>query len=161
FVWVLKGIGGGQFSTPLRFNAGIQPYGVVAGDFNADGVIDLAVADNGESHMLVLIGVNDGSGHWNGQFAPLAYALPNPAVTIPAGDRAPAGITDLIATEGNVHTVAIFLGIGNGGQPDGTFRQAVHVPAGDVPYEVVTADFNGDGNLDLAVASVGAGGVQI
>jgi hypothetical protein len=54
------------------------PTGVVAGDFNEDGVLDLAVATvHTESpamgHVLILPGINDGAGHGTGSFgAPLA-----------------------------------------------------------------------------------------
>ena len=34
----------------------------------------------------------------------------------------------------------------------GQFKKPVYYPLNDVPYGVVTADFNNDGNLDLAVA---------
>jgi hypothetical protein len=44
--------------------------------------------------------------------------------------------------------ISILLGRG-----DGTFRPAVNYPAGISPVSVVAADFNHDGNLDLAVAS--------
>jgi VCBS repeat protein/ASPM-SPD-2-Hydin domain-containing protein len=44
--------------------------------------------------------------------------------------------------------VAILLGRG-----DGTFDQGVYYPAGDQPFSIVAADFDHDGNLDLAVAN--------
>jgi hypothetical protein len=44
--------------------------------------------------------------------------------------------------------VSILLGRG-----DGTFEPGVYYPAGDQPYSIVAADFNHDGNLDLAVAN--------
>ncbi len=44
--------------------------------------------------------------------------------------------------------VSILLGKG-----DGTFQSAVSYPAGSGPRSIVAADFNHDGNLDLAVAS--------
>ncbi len=44
--------------------------------------------------------------------------------------------------------VSILLGNG-----DGTFHQAANYAAGVGPVSIVTADFNRDGNLDLAVAS--------
>jgi hypothetical protein len=39
------------------------------------------------------------------------------------------------------------------GKGDGTFLQAKSYPAGTAPHAIVAADFNGDGKLDLAVAS--------
>lgn len=44
--------------------------------------------------------------------------------------------------------VSILLGKG-----DGTFLPSVNYSAGDQPVSIVAADFNRDGNLDLAVAN--------
>ena len=54
----------------------------------------------------------------------------------------------------------ITLLLGNG---DGTFTQAAGSPCavGHGPYRIATADFNGDGKLDLAVANVTDGTVSI
>src|SRR5579863_7031609 len=39
------------------------------------------------------------------------------------------------------------------GKGDGTFKSATSYPAGDSPeFGIITADFNGDGNLDIAVS---------
>ena len=50
--------------------------------------------------------------------------------------------------------------LGNG---DGTFTQAAAspYPAGHGPFQITTADFNGDGKLDLAVANRTDGTVSI
>jgi uncharacterized protein (TIGR03437 family) len=47
-------------------------------------------------------------------------------------------------------TIQILLGNG-----DGTFRQGAQYPTGPGVSDLVTADFNGDSKLDLAVATVG------
>ncbi len=52
--------------------------------------------------------------------------------------------------------VAVFLGNG-----DGTFEDAVSYAAGNRPYGITAADFNGDGKGDLAVASYGSSDVSI
>jgi len=82
----------------------MKPYGITSGDFNHDGKLDLAVANQGD------------------------------------------GI--------NPSTVTILLGNGNG-----TFTPAASPAIGISPFQIVTADLNGDGNLDLAVANFGSTGV--
>ncbi|MBI3606671.1 MAG: VCBS repeat-containing protein, partial [Nitrospirae bacterium] len=56
------------------------PTSVATGDFNSDGILDLAVAtvktDGSEGAVLIFTGVNDGAGHGTGQFA-------GPLTTIP------------------------------------------------------------------------------
>ena len=53
----------------------------------------------------------------------------------------------------------MILAFGNG---DGTFAQTLQtVPVGSSPHDLVTADFNGDGVPDLAVANQGDDTVTI
>ncbi len=46
--------------------------------------------------------------------------------------------------------------LGNG---DGTFQPKVDFPVLDVPWQISAADFDGDGNIDLATANAGGGGL--
>jgi hypothetical protein len=43
----------------------------------------------------------------------------------------------------------------------GQFKKPVYYNVGGVPYSIVTADFNHDGNLDLAVSDLGANQISI
>ena len=45
YVSVLLGNGDGTFAAPLSFAAGDRPYSVTTGDFNGDGITDLATAN--------------------------------------------------------------------------------------------------------------------
>jgi len=47
------------------------------------------------------------------------------------------------------------------GKPDGTFSTQPPIPAGDLPTDLATGDFNGDGKMDLAVTNNGAQTVTI
>lgn len=162
-VQVLRGIGGGAFEAAVGFPAGAKPYEVAVGDFNGDGVPDVAVADNAESSMRILLaGRNAGSGHWDGTFAPsVPYPTANLPLGIATGDINNDGILDVFCTESFNSTVAIFLGHGSAGTGDGTFLPAVHQPAGVEPYDISTGDFNEDGRLDLAVSSGDFGGLHV
>ena len=55
-----KSTGGFLASNGSPFAVGTQPYSVAVGDFNADGKLDLAVANSGSSNVTILLG--DGSG---------------------------------------------------------------------------------------------------
>jgi DNA-binding beta-propeller fold protein YncE/tetratricopeptide (TPR) repeat protein len=45
FLAVFLNVGNGEFDTPIRLRAGTSPHRVVAGDFDGDGRLDLAVSD--------------------------------------------------------------------------------------------------------------------
>ena len=58
-VSVLLGNGDGTFQAAHLFAAGVSPFGLAVGDFNNDGMLDLAVAGHGGTR--VLLGNGDGS----------------------------------------------------------------------------------------------------
>src|SRR5712692_3099804 len=50
-----------SFIARRDLDVGFQPYSVAVGDFNGDGVQDLAVANNVSDNVSVLLGNGDGS----------------------------------------------------------------------------------------------------
>lgn len=127
---------------------GVAPIFVVAGDFNNDGALDLAVANTalGSGSVSIVLGNGDGT------FKPATFLeAGNYPRSIAAADFNGDGKLDLaVANEhaGCCGSVAILLGNG-----DGTFGPPVYLPSGGNPASVVAADFNGDGIIDLAVAN--------
>ena len=161
-IQVLRGLGGGSFAAPVTFTTGTRPYEIAVGDFNHDGVTDVAMADNNVASMRILLAGKGADGHWDGTFAPpVVYPTNDLPLGIVTGDFNEDGITDIVVTEYNANSVALFLGNGSGGAGDGTFQPAVHFSAGIVPYDLATGDFNEDGHLDLAVSNSGWGGMHV
>ena len=121
-------------------------------DFNGDGKLDVAVTDSGANVVYILLGNGDGT------FAPpITIAVGNNPDAIVTGDLNNDGKIDLAIANFADNTVTVLLGNG-----DGTFSQAAGspYPVGKGPYQLVTADFNGDGKLDLAVVNLTDGTVS-
>jgi len=77
------------------------------------------------------------------------FSAPSPSA-IAVGDFDHDGKLDLAVAASCCPDGSVAILLGNG---DGTFRQPVNYAAGVGPISIVAADFNHDGNLDLAVAN--------
>ena len=144
------------------FPVGTGVIAVAAGDFNGDGVLDMAVVNEADNTVSVLLGKSDGT------FAPqVTYATGLGPLAITTGDFNGDGNLDLAVTDANcipykfglncdVRTVSILLGNG-----DGSFRPHIDYATGTQPSSVAAGDFNGDGKLDLAVTNEQDGTVSV
>ena len=144
---VLLGNGDGTFQAPKFYAVGTSsyPFGpgntLVAGDFNGDGRLDLAVASNRSNDVSVLLGNGDGT--FQNQ---VTYAVGSGPSALVAGDFNGDGRLDLAVANVGSNDVSVLLGNG-----DGTFQPAKEYAAGSTPAALVAGDFNGDGKLDMAV----------
>ncbi len=151
---ILPGNGDGTFAAAVdhALPAGAYPAAVVSADFDADGILDLAVADQGGNAVSILRG-NGSAGVGDGTFgAPVQYAVGSSPWGVVAGDFDADGVTDL-ATAGGASSVSVLLGNGADGMGDGTFAAAVGYPTGSACSGLVTGDFDEDGITDLAVTA--------
>lgn len=138
---------GGTPGTLVRkdFATGHAPVSVARGDFNGDGILDLAVANSGSNTLTVAQGQSNGS--FKLKQTP-ATGL-NPAA-VAVGDFNGDGKLDLAVANQVDSTVSILLGNG-----DGTFTAAVGTPpqTGAGPVAAVTADFDNDGRMNIVTAN--------
>jgi fibronectin type 3 domain-containing protein len=122
---------------------GNNPRASVAGDFDNDGDIDLAVANAGSNTVSILL--NSGSGTFTQSSTPGVGSNPYSVTT---GDFDRDGDLDLAIANAGSNTVSILLNNGTG-----TFTQSSTPGVGSYPQSVTAGDFDGDGDLDLAVAN--------
>ena len=133
---------------------------IVSGDFNGDGIADFAVGvgscvgpvgGNSATPLQILLGNGDGT------FAVTPAALKNLNVTaLTAGDFNSDGTVDLIAATnvapaniGGSSTYGLLFLAGDG--KGGFSSTTLSAPCTSDTFQMATADFNGDGNLDFAV----------
>ncbi len=149
-VAIALGDGKGNLGTAAAVTNAADVFAL--GDFNGDGNLDIAIAPPGSAvaptgSVNVLLG--DGKGNFSA--GPL-FMLPSIATALAAGDFNGDGKPDLAVKLGNspgTPTMAILLGDGAGG-----FTTSSYPIVGNGPYTtqyLATGDFNGDGNLDVAV----------
>jgi hypothetical protein len=147
---VFFGTGKGTLRKPTTYNlpGNTIPYGIAAGDLHGDHSPDLAVAEDGNGSVAVLL--NDGTGKF---LKPVTYnAGGGEVVDVKIADLRNDGRNDLVIANGSQGMV-VLLNKGNG-----TFgRPAIYRPcAGKCsagPEACTVADFNLDGKLDVACSA--------
>ncbi len=147
------GLGDGSFQvTPLALllpNPNDDFTAIVAGDFNGDGTLDLALADATAGTVDVLIGNGDGTF----QYASTDDVGGDP-VSMVAADLNGDGSLDLAVANQGTSTVSVLMNNG-----DGTFQPAVNdaiglgPQPGAGPQSIVAGNFTGNGKVDLAILS--------
>ena len=133
-----------HFAGAVNYTTGSFPNSVAVGDFNGDGIQDLAVADTGSDVVAILFG--DGAGNFNKY--PRLYLAGYNAQAVAVGDFNGDGKQDLAVPNRTVPdgTVSILLG-----KARGNFGLPLHFTGNIAPQSVAVGDFNNDAKQDLAV----------
>jgi hypothetical protein len=148
YLTVLPGNASGVPDTAGRVDlwAGLDPRDIAVGDFNGDGICDIAIAEFGNNAILLYPGADS--------------ALPTDADALRVSPiSGPYFLTVGEFGDGNADDLAIlFAGIGfyllpggSGAFPD--WGDLIGFDLSGAPYDFAVADFNNDGFTDLAVTS--------
>jgi hypothetical protein len=161
-VTILLGNGDGTFTPIPSFTTSHGVAFTKVADFNGDGIPDLAMLEESQSGQTLICWLQIALGNGDGTFSLLPPVLSptNPGTIEPGsftvGDFNGDGKTDLVleyATSPTSSAYDLWLFPGNG---DGTFGPPTLANQDPIPLcgggvsSIVAADFNGDGNLDLA-----------
>ncbi len=171
-VSVLVGNGGGGTDPAVDYVVGPTPQSIATGDFNEDGLVDLAIANAGDATIAGSISLltNDAA-HPGSLLAAVSLSTATYPHSIAAGDFNGDGAVDLatgnflfgrivfIPSPGIVFRgaadVRVYINNGSGGfAAGGTTVVSGSDFGGFNPRGLATADLDGDGNDDLAVAGV-------
>jgi len=152
-VWLNQSPGPGQlaFSSPNTVALDGSPLDLVAGDFDANGTLDLAATARQTDRVVLLLG--DGAGGFTA-----AGRLPtgDEPWWVAAGDLNEDGLLDLAVTNNQAGTLSVLLADG-----PASFAPKVDLAVSNEPQAVLVVDLDLDGHLDLVVANRGAGTVSI
>jgi hypothetical protein len=130
-----------SFYDSRNYKAARSPASFALGDFNGDGILDLAAANQGNNNVSILLGNGDGTfGN------PTNFAVGTSPLSIVAADVNGDGKLDLAVSNSGSSSISILLGNG-----DGTFSAGTPIALGGSPSGITTADLNADGEMDLAV----------
>jgi hypothetical protein len=141
--------GQGSFVTGHpNLTAGLRPRALLAGDIDGDGDLDILVSNSGDTSVSVLL--NDGQGAFS------LSATISGGISIALGDLDNDGDLDLITHQDGAASITVRLNTGGGSFSSTPISVT---PANfSTPSQVLVADLNGDGSLDIVTS--GSSGVH-
>ncbi|MFQ5579715.1 MAG: FG-GAP repeat domain-containing protein [Nitrospiria bacterium] len=136
---------------PVAFSSGQTitigggvPKQLLAGDFNGDGLKEIAIVREGEDSLFILRG--DQMGDFSGPQSP-PIQFPAVIESLISADLNGDGIGDLIGAHTTpINQLSVFLG-----DSTGNFTNATTVPLDFTPGKMAVGEYNLGGNIDLAV----------
>ncbi len=158
-----------SFRAAGHFNTANHPVAIAAGDFNGDGISDLAVVNSNHT-VSILPGVGDGT------FRDRAdYAVGVDGRSIVVADINGDGKADIAVGDAGTRSLSVLLGRGDGTFQSHSESSASHgsgalvtllskqktYQTGRQSVSVVFGDFNRDGLIDQAVTTSGDDRVSV
>ncbi len=132
-------------SSPI--SVGTTPVAIATGDLNADGVADLAVVNQGDNSVTILLG----SSNLDGTFTQ-ATGSPLQTAATPAGiviaNFANGAVPDIAVTNNGASTLGVYLGLGQG-----TFASRIELNSPAGPTALIASILTSSGLPDVALVS--------
>ena len=153
-VYVFKNIstvGTINFATPISFGTGAEPRKLTIADIDNDGKIDIISSNQSGNSISILRNTNAGP---NITFAAkIDFATAATPEGLSVGDLDNDGKIDILITCSGSSAVSVFKNISTVGNI--TMNSRLDYTTGGFPWEVVTADIDNDGKLDIITSNTG------
>ncbi|GAC1684890.1 MAG: hypothetical protein PVS2B2_23860 [Candidatus Acidiferrum sp.] len=156
------GTSAGTTFPTIPYAVGANPAGLVGQDLNGDGKTDLAVANQNDNSISILLNKGDGT-FSQAANSPIVYAdtkTESGPVAMAAGvlrsstSAVPNPGTDLlIANAGSGNVTVLLQSFDQNKNIQFTEAPGSPIAVGKNPRSIVVADFDGDGALDFAVTN--------
>ncbi len=151
---ILLGKGDGTFTeangSPISSGIGNGPVAIAAGDLNGDAKSDLAVVNQTDNTVSVLL--NNGDATFTASASsPLQTGAGTSPTSVAIADFNQDGLADIAVTNGGANSFSVFAGISGG-----LFTLAFQPPAGPVgstPTATVAGTFATGGFPDVAITN--------
>jgi hypothetical protein len=140
-----------SFASANNISVGTKPYSVAVADIDADGKLDIVVANYDSNDVSVLL--NDGSGGFG---TPTNFSVGTNPKAVTLADIDGDSQLDLVVANYGSNDVSVLLNDGNGG-----FGTATNFTAGTGSNALAVGDIDGGGKLDLVVANYGSNDVSV
>ncbi len=143
--------GAGAWFVAATPSTGSTPLGLCAADFDADGKVDLCVANNTSNTVSMMRGNSTSS---ISLLAQTQHGTDNGPVDVDPWDpdNSKSGSKSIVTANSNsgTNTSSMSFLLNNGG---GGFNAPANFATGTGPFQVLTGDLNRDGNSDVITAN--------
>jgi len=152
---IILGSGGGTFQVPVYYPTG-DAASIAIGDFNSDGILDIALTDDAQSNVVVFLG--DGTGKFLQEPIPLvttahAHGIVVADFNLDGKDDMAFAVDTAVP---NSQLSDLYLALGNG---DGTFQAPGSPVATQIGEFLTSGDTNADDFPDIVSTTVSQPGV--
>ncbi len=146
---IILGNGDGTFQAPVFHPTG-DVASIATGDFNGDGILDIALTDRAQQNVIIFLGNGDGT--FTQEPASSNILTVGPAHGIVVADFNGDGKDDIAYAVGDVNQLSdLYVAFGNG---NGTFQVPITPVATRIGEFLTVGDVNADNIPDIVSSTV-------